>query len=118
MNPVQIRHVREAITARFDPLLDMADWSGKPMDQRDQAFRSRALTALAVQVETGCTDEEAAEAVIDGGNDNGIDAVAISGPGRTPRLWLVQTKWSDKGTASLKQDEALKFIRAFWQRFL
>jgi hypothetical protein len=111
LNPVHIRHVREAITTRFKPFLDMSDWATKQQTEQEQAFRSRALTALAVQTETGCTDEEAAATVIDGGDDHGIDAVAVSAPGRTPHLWIIQTKWSDKGSATLNQSEALKLIR-------
>ncbi|MER7460930.1 AIPR family protein [Micromonospora sp. NPDC126480] len=111
MNPIQVRHIREAIIEKFERLIDMSDWANAAEDRRRPIFRSRALTALAVQVETGCTDEEAAAAVIDGGQDQGIDAVAISAPEKAPRLWLVQTKWAESGNASLKQDEALQFIR-------
>ncbi|WP_192579898.1 AIPR family protein [Micromonospora sp. AMSO31t] len=49
--------------------------------------------------------------MIDGRDDQGIDAVAVSTPGTAPRLWIVQTKWHERGTAGLKQDEVLKFLR-------
>ena len=111
MNPVQVRHVREALASTYRDLIDLSDLAAKPEQDREQAFLSRALTALAVQYETGCSERQAALTVIDGYDDQGIDAVAVSDPGKAPRLWLVQTKWSQRGNAGLKQDDALKFLR-------
>ena len=111
MNPVQVRHVREALAAIYGDLIDSSDLEKRPEQDREQAFLSRALTALAVQLETGCSEQQAALAVIDGYDDQGIDAVAVSDPDKAPRLWLVQTKWHQRGNATLKQDEALKFLR-------
>jgi hypothetical protein len=111
LNPVQVRHVREALFRTYRGLVDVSDLERKPEPDRDQAFLSRALAALAVQHETGYSADQAALTVIDGYDDQGIDAVAVSGPGKAPRLWLVQAKWHQKGNASLKQDDALKFTR-------
>ncbi|WP_448620063.1 AIPR family protein [Geodermatophilus sp. URMC 65] len=111
LNPVQIRHVREALERRFGDLIDVTDLAGKSESDRQSAFRSRALAALAVQMETGCSDDQAAATVIDGRDDMGIDAVAVSAEGKAPHLWIVQAKWSDRGAAGLGQDAVLKFIR-------
>ena len=113
LNPVQIRHVREALHQRFNEHIDMSDLDGRPESERTTAFRSRALAALALQIEAGISVEEAAGGVIDGFDDNGIDALALSqGDGnRPPRLWLVQSKWSENGRASISQGDALKFLR-------
>ncbi|MEN3613885.1 AIPR family protein [Plantactinospora sp. ZYX-F-223] len=92
-------------------MIDISDLATKPETDKESGFLSRALAALAVQIETGCSEQQAAQTIIDGYDDQGIDAVAVSGPGKAPRIWLVQSKWSHKGTAGFKQDEALKFLR-------
>ncbi len=91
MNPVQIRHVREALHQRFSGYIDMSDLDGRAETERTTAFRSRALAALALQIEAGVSVEEAAGGVIDGFGDNGIDAVGLfeGDDDRPPRLWLV-----------------------------
>lgn len=104
----QVRQVRTALTREFDGVIDLADLDGKPAGERDQAFLSRALAALVVRELTGCDSRTAASAVIDGRDDIGIDAVAVDGS--SSHLWLIQSKWSDKGRAGFGVAEALKFI--------
>ncbi|MEU5694884.1 AIPR family protein [Actinosynnema sp. NPDC020468] len=107
--PLQVRHVAEQLQRDFGLHIDMRDLSGRAEAERDQAFLSRALTALALQDLTGCKPEEAAAGVIDGADDNGIDGIAVDSASK--RLWLVQSKWSDKGRAGLDQAAALKLDR-------
>ena len=83
----------------------MSDWTGRP--DEEQAFLSRAVAALAVKMETACSDEDAARAVIDCETDRGIDAVAVEQRGERHHLTLVQAKWSDKG----RQDSARRTFR-------
>jgi hypothetical protein len=45
----------------------------------------------------GLSDEDAAQSVTDGPDDNGIDAIAYV-DSETPRLHVVQSKWSDTRT--------------------
>jgi len=111
LNPVQVRHVKDALARTYRDLIDVSDLASKPESERENGFLTRALTALAVQIETGCTEQQAAQCVIDGYDDQGIDAVAVSDPSKAPRIWLVQSKWNQRGTAGFKQDEALKFLR-------
>ncbi|MDO3704715.1 AIPR family protein [Micromonospora sp. C28SCA-DRY-2] len=112
MNPLQVRHVREALVRQFDGQIDLSDLDDKaPARHREQAFLSRALAAMAVQHLAGVGPTEAAAAVIDGFDDWGIDAVAVSD--EVPHVWLVQAKWSDSGNASLDQASALKFKQGF-----
>lgn len=40
-------------------------------------FLSRAVAALAVKIETACSDEEAGRSVIDSSTDKGVDAVSV-----------------------------------------
>jgi hypothetical protein len=103
----QIRHVRDALKREFGDLLDVSDLPDTGEAAREQAFLSRALAALVVRDLTGCDSAAAANAVIDGRDDVGIDAVATDES--AAHLWLVQSKWSDAGRASFGVAEALKF---------
>ncbi|MEO3777958.1 AIPR family protein [Micromonospora sp. B11E3] len=104
----QIRQVREALKREFGDLVDLADLANKSSAEREQAFLSRALAALTVRDLTGCDSTTAADAVIDGRDDIGIDAVATDK--NASHLWLIQSKWSDSGRAGFGVAEALKFI--------
>ncbi|MBK3544830.1 AIPR family protein [Streptomyces sp. MBT60] len=95
--PLQVRQVRQALTQEFAGLLDLTDLPALPEAQREQIFLSRALAAKAVALVADCTAAEAAEAVTDGADDHGIDAVLASPA--TAEIWLIQTKWSNKGAA-------------------
>lgn len=86
----------------------MADFENQPAASREQAFLSRALTAHAVRVLLGCDAVTAVRMVIDGREDQGLDAIAIS---RSPaHVYLVQTKWNYQGKATLKKETALKAL--------
>jgi hypothetical protein len=110
---LRVEHVRHALLREFGDLIDLSDSeSGNPQDLERQTL-SRALAALAVRRLTGCDSWTAADAVVDGRNDQGIDAVAFGDSGA--ELVLVQAKWSDKGTAGLDKAAALKIVDGFRQ---
>lgn len=104
--PRQIQHIREALTKDFKSLIDMSDVNGSS-EEIEVHFLSRALAALIARKLTDCSTEAAAHTLVDGKNDLGIDAVAVSDNGT--RLWLIQSKWSNAGRASFNLAEALKF---------
>ncbi|MET8525601.1 AIPR family protein [Micromonospora sp. NPDC005172] len=104
----QVRHVRDALLREFGSLIDVSDLANKPAQEREQPLLSRALAALTVRDLTGCDSATAADSVIDGRDDIGIDAVATDE--NASHLWLIQSKWSDKGRARFELSDALKFI--------
>ncbi|WFE60232.1 AIPR family protein [Micromonospora sp. WMMD712] len=104
----QVRQVQDALLREFEGLIDLTDLANRPPAEREQSLRSRALAALVVRDLTGCDSAAAADAVVDGQNDIGIDAVATDKTGS--HLWLVQAKWSDKGKARFEVADALKFV--------
>ena len=73
----------------------------------DIKIQTRCLAAFAVQAATDCTDLDAGAAVIDGGEDNGLDAVFYS-PGQNC-LVLVQSKWIRDGKSEPDSAEVAKF---------
>ena len=99
VNPLHVRHVRETLEREYRPLIDLSDIAHRPDSEQRPAFLSRALAALAAQYLTGCDAARAAASVIDGYDDGGYDVVMVNDV--PPHLWLVQSKWSDAGTASL-----------------
>jgi hypothetical protein len=104
--PREVRQVRDALQNEFSGLIDMSDENGPP-DQVEQHFLSRALAALVTRKLLGSDRDAAVDAVVDGRDDGGIDAIAVSDSGT--RIWLIQSKWSDKGKAGFGVAEALKF---------
>ncbi|MFG3181737.1 AIPR family protein [Streptomyces nigra] len=107
--PVQVRNLKRQLSQRFRPLIEMSDWAERP--DEEQAFLSRAVAALAVKLETACSDEDAARAVIDCETDRGIDAVAVEPQGERQHVTLVQAKWSDKGEAGFSEADVSAVIR-------
>lgn len=106
--PAQVRQVRRAFDATYTDLLDMSDFAGHSEERRADARLSRALAAHAVRIVTGWSAREAALTVIDGGADQGIDAIAIV---QDPaHVFLIQAKWSSKGTARAKTEAVHKLL--------
>ncbi|MCV0350573.1 MAG: AIPR family protein [Nitratireductor sp.] len=64
--------------------------------QRDVKILTRCLAAFAVYSTTGCSNDEAANAVWDGSDDNGIDAAYFDPEER--QVVVVQSKWIQSGS--------------------
>jgi len=103
--PYEISHVAAPLHAAFDGKVPPAA-SGTP-EERERNFLTRALAAFAIHKLSGCTLDEAAAAVVDGGGDGGIDAVHHSPTSNT--LWLVQSKYMDSGRGEPELGDVTKF---------
>lgn len=106
--PRQVKLVRDQLRHKFDGLIDISDITNPDPVERRRAFSSRALAALIACDKTGCDSETGAAMVVDGRDDGGVDAVAIGDS--VPHVWLIQTKWSDKGSARFDTADVLKMI--------
>ncbi|MGX1547469.1 AIPR family protein [Streptomyces adustus] len=122
MKDLQIRQLETALTEQFEGLIDMTDLDGRNENIVRPAFLSRALAALAVLEVTGLDREQAAACVIDGFDDQGIDAIAVNAD--APHIWIVQAKWSGSGDATFDQKAFLalkeglkKLITSQYDRF-
>ncbi|UDM03244.1 AIPR family protein [Streptomyces longhuiensis] len=98
--PTQVRQVARALDETYADLIDVSDFANHSEDSRVSNFRSRALAAHAVRIVTGWSPSDAALTVIDGGADQGIDAIAVDHDRK--HVYLVQSKWSNKGNATAK----------------
>lgn len=98
------RRVRETYEA-YVPRQDLKE--NDP--ELETKLLTRCLAAFAVQSMTECTVIDAASSVIDGGDDNGIDAVFYSESNNC--LVLVQSKWIKDGKSEPDSAEVGKFCR-------
>ncbi|MEU9000875.1 AIPR family protein [Streptomyces sp. NPDC048551] len=108
---LQVRQVEKALRSVYVDagLLHIDDLDGKSPQERDPRLLSRALTAQAVRMVTGFSPQEAADTVIDGIADQGIDAIAVV-DGPDPHIYLVQAKWSQYGKAKSEREAVLELL--------
>lgn len=95
MSSLKVNQIKQKVRTMFEPHLDLSD-IGAQDAERDQKILSRCLAALAIYLEAGCSEMEAAASVWDGTDDNGIDA-AFFDPSDL-RVLFVQSKWINKGS--------------------
>lgn len=108
MSVLKVNQIRGKLLAMFEPLLDLSD-IGANDKEREAKILSRALAALAIYLEAGCTEKEAAEAVWDGADDNGIDAAFYDSS--TQRVLFVQSKWINKGAGEPESKDLSVFVQ-------
>jgi hypothetical protein len=110
MSIINIGHIRGALKTRFDSLIDLSEVGPNcPPDERENQFLTRSLAAFAIAELASVDDKIAASSVVDGSNDNGIDAFYFDTGEHV--CYLVQSKWSKTGTNSIELGEMLKFIQ-------
>lgn len=102
---LQIKQVRNRLDSDFVRHIDVSDL-GSHADLTHFQL-TRALAALVMMKRSQLTAEEAAQSVVDGGGDNGIDGIAVV-PDES-KIILVQAKWSDIGKGSADLSDMLKF---------
>ena len=90
--PIEIEHLPPRLHQDFDGLITPVTHADP--DHVETNFCSRALAAFTIHHVTGCSLQEAADSLVDGGNDGGIDAVYHSANSNT--LWCIQSKFTDR----------------------
>jgi hypothetical protein len=91
MMPPQVRQIRDYLLENFKDSVDMRGVSKKSDHDREVMFLSRSLAAFSIMHLTGVEPDEAGESLIDGRDDNGIDAIFFHQEEKA--LYLVQSKW-------------------------
>lgn len=94
MSALKVNQIRGKLLQMFEPHLDLSDVPQHDLE-REPKVLSRCLAALAVYLQAGCSEKEAAESVWDGSDDNGIDAAFYDSS--ESRVLFVQSKWIQKG---------------------
>jgi hypothetical protein len=108
MSSLKVNQIRAKLRSMFEGNLDLSDIGASDPD-RDPKILSRCLAALAIYLQTGCTEKEAAAAVWDGGGDNGIDAAYFDTS--ASRVVFVQAKWINKGAGEPEAKEIGAFVK-------
>ena len=74
----------------------------------DSKLLSRGIAAICLAGLAGVTYAQVAKYIVDGAGDNGIDGVLYDSPRN--KLYIVQAKWSAKGTGTIDTGDLRKFI--------
>lgn len=108
MGVVQLNQIKTHVQRVFQPLIDVSDVRA---GEEEVVGLTRGLAAWVIAQLTQSAAGEAASAVTDGFNDNGIDAIAVDTANSV--VYLVQTKWNQSGKGSPALGDVHKFIQGF-----
>ncbi|WP_082488812.1 AIPR family protein [Duganella sp. Leaf61] len=103
MSVILTTRIKNHIESSLQDLLFLKDTAGDL-----SKMYSRGLVAICLSGLSGQPYKNIVDFIIDGSKDNGIDG-AFYDPARN-KLYLVQAKWSAKGTGTIDTGEIRKFI--------
>lgn len=107
MSELQVRHIATLLKQTYLGKIDVSDCISPKSEDQEVLFLTRAYASYSLQVIAGVSTDVAAEAITDGFDDHGIDAVLFDRI--TKILWLVQSKWKKKGSGEPESGDTLKF---------
>lgn len=108
MSSVKVKQIQAKLRSMFEQHLDLSDIGPKDLEA-DHKILTRCLSALTIYLLSGCTEKEAAQAVWDGSDDNGIDAAYFDQA--TSRVILIQSKFINKGAGEPEAKEISTFTK-------
>jgi AIPR protein len=94
MSALHLEQIKKRLNKVIAPHISMEDQTVSSPSY-DAMLVSRSLAAYIVHHLTGCDPSHAANAVVDGSGDNGIDAIYFHDV--EEKLYLVQSKWFKEG---------------------
>jgi AIPR protein len=109
MAEIQHSQIKAQLLSAVVPLIDKSDIANKPANELENHLLSRAVAAIAIKILAEIDEGAAARTVVDGGDDNGIDAIYYEPKERS--LFIVQSKWSNSHSSSIESGEVLKFLQ-------
>ncbi|TPK79125.1 AIPR family protein [Mesorhizobium sp. B2-4-17] len=107
MAELQHSQIRQKLQEQVIPHLDASDIKDGP--GKADHLLSRAIAAVCIRILADAEIEAASQAVVDGANDNGIDAIYYDPT--TATLILVQSKWNNSHGGSIDSAGVLKFVQ-------
>jgi hypothetical protein len=107
MSQLHVNHIKSQIESDYKDLIDLSDTSAKDK-QLENFFLTRGLAAYSLQHHSQITPRTAAESIVDGSGDNGIDAIYYDA--KSKYLYFVQSKWIHNGKGEPENGEVKKFI--------
>ncbi len=103
MSAILTNRLKNHIEAAIKDELDLADCAGD-----ESKMLSRGIVAICLSGLSGLSYASAAKYVTDGSRDNGIDGVYYDSARN--KLYIIQAKWSAKGTGTIDTGDLRKFI--------
>jgi len=111
MSQLHVDHIRTTLDRSFTGKIDIADVITRPPEEQRNAFLTRSLAAYGLMQIAGIDEDIASICVVDGFDDNGIDAIYINPAEHL--VFLVQSKWMHTGKGSITLEDINKFINGF-----
>jgi hypothetical protein len=108
MSILHVSQIGSRVRETYESIIPRDDLKDTDPDLETK-LHTRCLAAFAVQSFADCTEKEAATSVIDGGDDNGLDAVFYSEIQKC--LVVVQSKWIKDGKSEPASAEVGKFCQ-------
>lgn len=105
MSKLHVRHIATKLQELYKNRIDITD--GHNEEEQNNLFLTRSFAAYSLQMLAGASVETAAMAVVDGRDDNGIDAIYFDKKEKV--LWLVQSKWIKSGQGEPETGDTNKF---------
>lgn len=109
MGQVQHARIKSRLLELVAPTLDVSDLTPHKGAALEKLKLSRAIGATAVRLSAEVDDTTAAQAIVDGTEDNRLDAIYFDLQART--LLVVQAKWNEAHASSIDVAGVLKFIQ-------
>jgi hypothetical protein len=108
MSIIHVNQIKSQVLKLFTDIVDLTDLGNPPQEMKENFLLTRGIAAYAIHYLAGATPQDAAEAITDAGNDNGIDALYFDEPSK--RLYLVQSKWIKDGVGEPENGDVKKFV--------
>ncbi len=109
MAEVQHSQIKSKLLELIAPHVDKSDIPATSVADREAHILSRSIAVAAVKILAEVDDATAINSIVDGGKDNGIDAIYYDP--QTKTLFLVQSKWSASHSSSIESGSILKFLQ-------
>lgn len=106
MSIIHVNQIAGKIKPLFDDKIDKKDIPAHDPELETKVL-TRCLAAYAIYNHTACSADQAAMSIVDGGDDNGIDAIYYSST--LKELIIVQSKWIKSGNGEPDSGEIIKF---------
>lgn len=111
MSEIHLRRIQTILEKEFSGLIDLSDVDKNLESEKEKHFLTRAQAALTLAQIADIDNNLAANAVIDGYGDNGIDAVYFDS--ELGVVYVIQSKWDSTGKKSPDLGSIQKFLQGF-----
>nr|WP_320913077.1 AIPR family protein [Bacteroides intestinalis] len=109
MSSLKVKRITSYLEKHIKDRIDISDISRRPALEVEKATLSRSLAAYSLVIVAGANIDDACNAVTDGFEDNGLDAIYYDKDSLT--LWLVQAKYIMDGTSGIDNGDIEKYCK-------